>query len=129
MANPIPLDLGRRERQIMEAVYAQGRSSVKDVLRALPDPPTYSTVRAMLNMLVDKGHLRRRKEGKRFLYLPTVAREKVSRSALRKLIATFFDGSVSHAVAALIEMDRKNLSDQDLERLSRIIENAKKGER
>ena len=126
MSKPAPLDLGRRERQIMEVVYAAGQASVSEVLDALPDPPSYSAVRAILNTLEEKGHLRRKKAGKKFLYLPTVTREKARRSVLKKLLATFFNGSAAQAMASLIEMDRGSLSEEDLVRLSGMIEEAKK---
>lgn len=129
MSKPKPLDLGRRERQVMETVYAQGQASVSDVLAALSDPPSYSAVRAILNMLEKKGHLRRKKAGKKFLYLPTVPRTKVRRSALKNLLTTFFSGSSVQAMASLIEMDEENLSSEDLDRLSKMIEDAKKGGR
>ena len=129
MSKPTPLDLGRRERQIMEAVYAHGQASVADVLAALPDPPSYSAVRAILNTLEKKGHLRRKRTGKKFLYLPTVPRTKARRSALKNLLATFFSGSAVQAMASLIEMDQENLSDEDLDRLSKMIEDARKAGR
>jgi BlaI family transcriptional regulator, penicillinase repressor len=124
-----PLDLGRRERQIMEAVYARGQASVSEVLGALSDPPSYSAVRAILNTLEEKGHLRRKKTGKKFLYLPIISREKARRSVLQNLIATFFNGSATQAMASLIEMDEERFSDEDLERLSQMIEDAKRGGR
>lgn len=124
-----PLDVGRRERQIMETVYAYGEASVSDVLEALPDPPSYSAVRAILNTLEEKGNLRRKKTGKKFLYLPTVSREKARRSVLQNLLATFFNGSAAQVMASLIEIDEENLSDEDLDRLSKMIKDAKKGER
>jgi len=123
---PTPLDLGRRERQIMEAVYARGQASVSDVLEALADPPSYSAVRAMLNLLEEKGHLRRKKTGRKFVYLPTVPLERARRSALRNLLNTFFSGSATQAVASLIELENKRLSPEDLERLSRLVDEAKK---
>jgi len=122
---PTPLDLGRRERQIMEAVYARGQASVSDVLEALADPPSYSAVRAMLNLLEEKGHLRRKKTGRKFVYLPTVPLERARRSALRNLLNTFFSGSATQAVASLIELENKRLSPEDLERLSRLVDEAK----
>ena len=124
-----PLDLGRRERQIMEAVYARGEASAGDVLAALPDPPSYSAVRAMLNMLEEKGHLRRKKAGRKYLYVPTVAPEKARRSALRNVLETFFGGSAMQAVASLIEMQEEKLSGEDLDRLARMIDDARKGGR
>lgn len=129
MGKANPMDLGRRERQIMEAVYARGQASVTQVLEALPDPPSYSAVRAMLNLLEEKGHLKRRKAGRKFLYVPTVPRDKARRSALRNLLSTFFGGSAAQAVASLIDMHEDNLSDEDLERLARRIEDARKGGR
>ena len=126
MSNPIPLDLGRRERQIMDIVYAKEQASVGDVLAALPDPPSYSAVRAMLNLLEDKGHLRHREIGRKFVYLPTVRRERARRSALKRLLHTFCDGSIAQAVASLIEMDAENLSPEELDRLSRMIDAAKR---
>ena len=124
-----PLDLGRRERQIMEAVYARGEASAGDVLAALPDPPSYSAVRAMLNMLEEKGHLHRKKAGRKYLYVPTVAPEKARRSALRNVLETFFGGSAMQAVASLIEMQEEKLSGEDLDRLARMIDDARKGGR
>lgn len=129
MTKPVPLDLGRRERQIMEAVYAQGQASVSDVLAALPNPPSYSAVRAILNTLEGKGHLRRVKSGKKFLYVPTVSRTKARRSALKRVLSTFFGGSAVQAMASLIEMDEKNLSNEELDHLSKMIEDARKGGR
>lgn len=129
MARNAPLDLGRRERQIMEIVYAKGAASVTDVLEALADPPSYSAVRAMLNMLEEKGHLRRKAAGRKFLYLPTVPREKARRGAIRSLLATFFGGSASEAVASILDHEKEKLSAEDLDRLARMIEEAKKEER
>ncbi|MEN6625138.1 MAG: BlaI/MecI/CopY family transcriptional regulator [Candidatus Sumerlaeia bacterium] len=124
MTNPAPLDLGRRERQIMEIVYAKGQASVSDVLDALPDPPSYSAVRAMLNLLEEKGHLRRKASGRKFLYIPTVPRAKARRAAIRNLLQTFFGGSVGEAIASMIEQE--NLSGDDLDRLSELIDHARK---
>jgi len=125
MNKSTPLDLGRRERQIMEAVYSCGQASVTDVLEAIPDPPSYSTVRAILNSLEEKGHLQRKKLGKKFLYVPTVSTEKARRSVLKRMVSTFFNGSAVQAAASLIEMDVKKLNSDDLDRLSALIEEAK----
>ena len=105
-----PLDVGRRERQIIEVVYRLGRASVSDVLEALPNPPTYSTVRAMLGKLVGKGLLTQEVDGPRYLYRPAVPAERARKTAMRQLVDTFFDGSVDRAVVALA-----NLSDADLD--------------
>jgi predicted transcriptional regulator len=115
-------DLGKRERQIMEIVYRRGRATVADVLGELADPPSYSSVRAMLRYLEDKGQLRHEEEGPRYVYLPTAAREDVRGSALANVVRTFFDGSVSTAVAALLES--KPLSREEYERLSRLLDEA-----
>ncbi len=114
--------LGKRERQIMEIVYRRGRASVSDVLGELPDPPSYSSVRAMLAYLEDKGQLRHEEVGPRYVYLPTASKEAVSGSALSHVVRTFFDGSVSTAVAALLES--RPLSRAEHERLTRLIAEA-----
>ena len=129
MSHPPPhLDLSRRERQIMDVVYRLGRSSVSDVLERLPDPPSYSAVRAMLRILEEKGHLRHEQDGPRYLYLPTVPRETAKESALKHLLRTFFGGSTTAAVAALLDLSEDNLSEAELDRLSRLIENARERE-
>jgi BlaI family transcriptional regulator, penicillinase repressor len=115
-------ELGKRERQIMEIVYRRGRASAAEVRADLADPPTYSTVRGMLRYLEDKGYLRHEQDGPRYAYLPTSPREQVRASALTHVVRTFFDGSVSTAVAALIE--KKPLSRSEYERLSRLLEEA-----
>jgi predicted transcriptional regulator len=122
-------DLSRRERQIMDIVYREARVSATDVLDQLADPPSYSAVRAMLRILENKGHLRHELEGNRYLYLPTLPMHRASRSALRNVLETFFEGSTEKAVAALLDLSRNELSDEDLERLSRLIGEARKEER
>lgn len=118
-------DLGRRERQIMDAVYRLGRASVSDVRELLADPPSYSAVRAMLNLLEEKGHLTHEQDGLRYIYKPTAGRAQVRRSALRHLVQTFFDGSPTSAVAALLEMADGELSASDRARLGKAIAQAK----
>jgi len=119
-------NLSRRERQIMDVVYRRGRASVTDVVAAMPDAPSYSAVRALVRILEEKGHLRHETEGTRYVYLPTLSRAKASRSALRGLVDTFFGGSPEQAMAALIDVSREDLSDDELERLGTIIEAARK---
>jgi predicted transcriptional regulator len=121
--------LSRRERQIMDVIYQRGRATAGEVLEQLPDPPGYSAVRAMLRVLEDKGHLRHEQDGPRYVYLPTVNRERARRSALRHLVQTFFDGSTEQVVAALLEESDAKLSDDELNRLSRLIEHAKQEEK
>jgi len=118
-------DLGRRERQIMDVVYRLGRASVSEVRELLADPPSYSAVRAMLNLLEEKGHLTHEQDGLRYIYKPTAARSQVRRSALRHLVQTFFDGSPTSAVAALLEMADGELSASDRARLAKLIAQAK----
>ncbi len=115
-------DLGKRERQIMEIVYRRGHATASEVLADLADPPTYSTVRAMLRYLEDKGQLRHEQEGPRYVYLPTAPADEVRGSAMSHVVRTFFAGSVSQAVAALLES--KRLSRDEYERLSRLLDQA-----
>jgi predicted transcriptional regulator len=115
-------DLGKRERQIMEIVYRRGRASASEVLADLADPPSYSSVRAMLRYLEDKGHLRHEQDGPRYVYLPTAPADQVRGSALSHVVRTFFDGSVSLAMAALI--DSTPLSRDEYQRLSRLLDQA-----
>ncbi len=113
-------DLGRRERQIVEALYRLGRATVNDVLAELPDPPSYSAVRAMLNKLEEKGYARHEQDGKRYVYLPAVSAEQARTTALRNLVDTFFQGSAVQAVLALIRFSDTAVSDDLLERLAEI---------
>ena len=119
-------NLSRRERQIMDIVYEQRLVSATEVLERLPDPPSYSAVRAMLRVLENKGHLRHEVDGTKYVYLPTLSHAKARRSALENVLQTFFDGSTEKAVAALIDMSRDELDDPDLDRLARLIERARK---
>jgi predicted transcriptional regulator len=112
--------LSRRERQIMDVIYRLGRATAAEVLERLPDPPSYSAVRAMLRVLEDKGHVRHEQDGQRYVYLPTVAREKARKSALAHLVKTFFDGSVERAVTALLDSGGR-LTDEEYDRLARLI--------
>jgi len=119
-------ELSRRERQIMDVVYARGQASVAEVLDALPDPPSYSTVRALLNILETKGHLKHRQEGARYVYLPSRSREHAARRAMKRVLETFFGGSSEKAVAALLDAADTRLSAADLDRLMQMIERARK---
>lgn len=121
--------LSRRERQIMEIVYRRGAATASDVLAELPDPPSYSAVRALLRILEDKGHLRHEADGPRYVYRPTVARRTAGSRALRTLVETFFDGSPGMAAAALLDEGAARLSDAELDRLSSLIERARKEDR
>lgn len=122
---PDPLDVGRRERQIIETVYALGRATVADVLARLPDPPSYSTVRAMLGRLEDKGYLSHEQDGPRYVYVPAVPAERARSTALRQVVNVFFGGSVEQAVMALVNSPDGQLPDERLEALADRIRQAR----
>ena len=119
-------DLSRRERQILDILYQQGQATAADVQNALPEPPSYSAVRALLRILEEKGHVRHQQDGPRYIYLPTVARENAKRSALRHMLRTFFDDSAEQAISALLDDSSARLSPAELDRLARLIEDARK---
>jgi predicted transcriptional regulator len=119
------VDLSRRERQIVDILYARGQATAAEVQAALPDPPSYSAVRAMLRILEDKGHIRHEQDGPRYIYLPTLARDRAKRSALRHVLQTFFNGSAEQALSALLDESDTRLSDQELDRLAKLIDRAR----
>jgi predicted transcriptional regulator len=110
----------------MDIIYRQGQATAQEVLDNLPDPPSYSAVRAMLRLLEEKGLLKHQQDGPRYLFLPTLAREKARKSALKQMLQTFFDDSTEQAVAALLDLSRPSLSPDELDRLSKMIEEARK---
>jgi len=116
-----PQALARREREIMDVLYKLGRASVGQVLAALPDRLNYSTVRAQLRVLEEKGHVRHEQHGLRYVYFAAVPRDVARRSALRHLVETFFDGSVENVVAALLGGEVSRISRKELDRLARLI--------
>jgi BlaI family penicillinase repressor len=118
--------LSRRERQIMEVLHTRGQASAAEVLAGIPDAPSYSAVRALLRILEDKGYARHRQDGLRYVYLPKASREQASRLALKRVLATFFGGSVDQAVAALLEASDKPLTESEMNRLQGIINQARK---
>jgi predicted transcriptional regulator len=124
-----PLDLGRRERQIMEVVYRLGRATASEVLKELPDPPSYSAVRAMLKILEEKGHLSHSQEGIRHVYHPTVKHEDVRESAMRNVVRTFFAGSTAAAMAALLDSVDEPPSEAELDAFERMIQQAREAGR
>jgi len=117
--------MSRPERQIMEVIWSAGQATATEVLEGLPDPPSYSAVRALLKILETKGHLRHVADGNRYVFLPTVAPDRARRSAMQSLLHTFFDGSPEKAGAALLDVSRSELSDEELDRMSRLIEEAR----
>lgn len=122
--SPAPA-LSRRERQIMDIVYRLGRATATEVQAELTDPPSYSTVRALLRVLEEKGHLRHQQDGPRYVFLPTVPRERARVNALDQVVRTFFEGSASQAMAALLDEDRP-LPKAELDRLAKLIADARK---
>lgn len=110
----------------MDILYRRGHATAAEIHAALPDPPSYSAVRALLRVLEEKGHVRHREKNLRYVYLPVVPRDKARRSAVAHLLDTFFDGSAEDAVATLLDVSAQNLSDADFERLSELIEKARK---
>src|SRR2546427_4543200 len=126
MKKPKPNALTRRERQIMDVLYKQERATVTEVLNNLADQPSYSTVRAQLRMLEEKGHVRHEEHGLRYVYIPAVPRDVARRSALRHLVETFFEGSTESAVATLLGGEISRISSEELDRLSHLIAKSRK---
>ena len=122
----IEVHLSRRERQIMDALHQRGRATAAEVQAALPDAPSYSAVRALLRILEDKGHIKHQREGAHYVYLPRAKQETARRSALKRVVSTFFQGSVPQAMAALLETADTQLPDSELHKLQQIIEQARK---
>ncbi len=120
------LHLSRRERQIMDVLHQRECATAAEVQAALPDAPGYSSVRALLRILEGKGHIKHRREGARYVYLPRGSRETARRSALRRVVATFFQGSVPQAMAALLETADARLPDSELNKLHQMIDQARK---
>jgi predicted transcriptional regulator len=125
---PPAANLTRRERQIMDAIYRLGEATAAQVRAALPDPPSYSAVRALLRILEEKGHLRHRQEGIRYVFVPIKTRHHAGRATLRNVVRTFFGGSIEHAVAALLSSADAKLSKEESKRLAALITQARKEE-
>jgi predicted transcriptional regulator len=123
---PTKQPLTRREREIMDILYRRGRATAHEVLEDLADPPSYSAVRALLRLLEERGHIKHAEDGQRYIYSPAVARGDARKSALAHVVKTFFAGSVEQAVATLVESSRSKLSREELDRLSNLIDRAKK---
>jgi predicted transcriptional regulator len=119
--------LSRRERQIMDVLYKAGRGTAAEVQAGMPDPPGYSAVRAMLRILEEKGHIRHEQDGARYVYIPIVKRDRAKRSALQHVVDTFFEGSASQVMAALLDDSARELDEEELARLRQLIESAARG--
>jgi BlaI family transcriptional regulator, penicillinase repressor len=119
-------DLSKRERQIMDYLYQAGRATASEVLDALPDPPGYSAVRTTLRILEQKGHVRHEEEGRAYVYMPVIRKDAARKRALAHLLKTFFDNSTEQAVAALVDLAGPKTSAAEMDRIARIIDEAKK---
>jgi predicted transcriptional regulator len=118
-------DLSRRERQIMDVIYREGEATAAEVRAALDDPPSYSAVRALLRILEEKVHLRHREDGIRYVYLPTQPAQSAARANLRRVVQTFFGGSIEKVVATLLSEKEAQLTEEEIARLNALIENAR----
>jgi Predicted transcriptional regulator len=118
--------LSRRERQIMDIVYRHGEATAAEILADLPDPPSYSAIRALLRILVDKEHLQHRADGPRYVYSPTLSRQTARARALAQVVTTFFDGSALKAASALLGSSQRKLTKSELDELSALIDAARK---
>src|SRR6185503_4140953 len=121
------LHLSRRERQIMDVLYRKGSATAAEVLESMPNPPSYSSVRALLRILEQKGHIKHEEREGKYVFMPTVPHAKAKRSAIQHLVQTFFDGSPEDAVAALLDASSSKLSVEELDRLQGLIDKARKG--
>ena len=121
-----PGALSRRERQILDILIESGKASASEVRAAMPDAPSYSAVRTLLRVMEEKGHVRHRAEGLRYVYMPTLGREKAKRGAMRHVLKTYFNGSPEQIVAALLDVASTDLTAEELDRMAAMIEKAKK---
>lgn len=120
--------LSRRERQILDVIYHLGRATASEVMERMPDAPTYTTVRGLLRVLESKGHVRHEDDGGRYVYIPTMNKQRAAKSAIKHVVKTFFDGSPSSAMAALLGSER-SLSEEEIDRLAELVENARRKEK
>lgn len=128
MAQPLEHKLSRRERQIMDVLFQRGTATAAEVREGMPEAPSYSAVRAQLRILENKGHVRHEQDGPRYLYCPTVTKDRAKRSAMSHLVDTFFNGSAEQAMAALLDDSAAALSKDELDRLENLIQQARSRE-
>jgi len=126
MARKLLTDLSRRERQIMDIIYSKGSATAAEVQEQIPDPPSYSSVRALLKVLEEKGFLRHKQQGPRYVFTPTVKRDRAKTTALKHVMQTFFDNSAEDVVAALMDISGTELSDDEYRRLDSLIKQARR---
>lgn len=124
MPEEASLNLGRRERQIMEVIYRRRQATVAEVREALDDPPSYSAVRTFMNILEDKGHLTHEQVGNRYVYRPVHPRDEAGKAALKRVLRTFYEGSIANSIAAFL--DTESLSPEEIDELTRLIDRARK---
>ena len=127
MTQRLQNDLSKRERQIMAIIYKRKKASVKEVLEDIPNPPSYSAVRSTLNILKEKGYLKHNRQGKKYIYSPTISQKKAMSSAVKQLLTTYFDNSLEKAVTTMLEIHNNDLTEEDFKRITRIIDRTKKG--
>lgn len=123
---PRRAEFSKREKEIMDVIYRRGTATAAEVHEEMAEPPSYSAVRATLRILEEKGHLRHEDDGVRYVYAPTMARSRASKNALEHLVSTFFDDSAEKVVAALLDSRKRDLSDEDLEKLEAMIAEARR---
>jgi predicted transcriptional regulator len=123
-----PLDLSRRERQLLEVIYRLGKATAAEIMDSLPDAPTYTTVRGLLRVLESKGHVHHEQDGARYVYSATMTKQRAAKSVLRHVLSTFFDDSPSQAMAALLGSDHA-VSEDELDRLADLVKQARKKEK
>jgi predicted transcriptional regulator len=121
--------LSRRERQIMDVLYERGRATAAEILAALPDPPSYSAIRALIKVLEDKGHVKHQEDGPRYVFTPSVPRAKARRNAVKHLLQTFFDDSAGEAVASLLGSSAGKLKPEELDKIEELIARARKDQK
>jgi predicted transcriptional regulator len=129
MSEPLAHKLSARERQIMDVLFQRGAATAAEVREGMPDAPSYSAVRTQLRILEDKGHVTHEQDGPRYVYRPTLTKERAKRSALNHLVDTFFNGSAGQAMAALLDDSNTELSERDLDRLEDLISQARSREK
>jgi len=129
MAKNLDIQLSRRERQIMQVLFRKGKGTVTDIAEGIPDPPSATAIRTMLRILEEKGHVRRRRDGRSHTYLPSMPKKRAGLAALSNVLSTFFDGSLGEAVTTHLADPKTSIDRDELDRLRRLLDQAKKESR